>query len=304
VKTILAYRGAPEGKAADGWAQYSRTPGIASRGATGLLLSLLLLGGFHGNAAARTQATGHADAGWQNPEPGNLLVIDTNRGRIVIELYPRVAPQAVARIKTLVRQHFYDGLDFFRVVDGFMAQTGDPRNTGLGGSALPPVPAEFGFTPDKSGDFVGLAEGAGYHFGLTGIMPVAQPVSAKGSHAWGMFCAGVMGMARGGDPDSANSQFFIMRNTNHSLDRRYAPLGRVLSGLDVVRQLKTGEPVASPRDRVVTARLNADLPRGRRVRLQRLAVKSVTFERLAKEVIAKEGNAFDPCDVMPPVHQN
>src|ERR1700761_8749180 len=82
---------------------------------------------------------------WRDADAENTLVIDTNEGRIIVELYPQVAPQSVARIKQLARTHFYDGLTFFRVIDGFMDQTGDPKNTGEGGSVLPNLPAEFSF---------------------------------------------------------------------------------------------------------------------------------------------------------------
>src|SRR5215469_2202391 len=82
-------------------------------------------------------------ADWRTVDPQNLLVIDTTKGRILVEMIPEMAPQSVARIKELAREHFYDGLTFHRVVQGFMAQGGDPKGTGEGGSTKPDVPAEF-----------------------------------------------------------------------------------------------------------------------------------------------------------------
>ena len=108
---------------------------------------------------------------WREVAPENLLVLDTSRGRVLVEMTPEVAPNHVERIRRLAGQGFYDGQRFHRVIDWFMAQTGDPTGTGMGGSKLPDIPAEFSKT----------------HFGR-----------------------GTVGMARAQDPNSANSQFFIM----------------------------------------------------------------------------------------------
>jgi peptidylprolyl isomerase len=99
-------------------------------------------------AAAAPPAPGPAAPGpadWRTPDPEDVLVIDTNKGRILVELVPEVAPQFAGRVRELAHQHFYDGLAFFRVIDGFMDQTGDPQNTGAGGSPMPDVPGEFTF---------------------------------------------------------------------------------------------------------------------------------------------------------------
>jgi peptidylprolyl isomerase len=135
-----------------------------------------------------------------NPE--NILYIDLKAGRVVIELLPNIAPNHVNRIKTLARQKFYDGILFHRVIDGFMAQTGDPTGTGMGGSKLPDLRAEFSDEPH---------------------------------------IRGTLSMARASDPNSANSQFFIVTKDSRFLDNQYTVFGRVLKGMEFVDKIKKGD---------------------------------------------------------------
>ncbi|HKX88470.1 MAG TPA: peptidylprolyl isomerase [Sphingopyxis sp.] len=137
-----------------------------------------------------------------NPEYMLNLDLSTG-GRVVIQLYPNVAPNHVERIKQLARAGFYDGIKFHRVIDGFMAQTGDPTATGQGGSQLPDLKAEFNPTPHLRG---------------------------------------TLSMARAENEDSANSQFFIMLQPRFSLDRRYTAFGRVISGMQYIDAVHKGEP--------------------------------------------------------------
>ncbi|HEY0270709.1 MAG TPA: peptidylprolyl isomerase [Sphingomonas sp.] len=139
-------------------------------------------------------------------------------GRVVVQLRPDKAPKMVERIKTLTRQGFYNGLTFHRVIDGFMAQGGDPKGTGEGGSTLPDVPAEFNDLP----------------------------------HVRGAVAA-----ARASDENSANSQFYIMFMPNLKLDRHYTVFGRVLSGMQYVDAIQRGEPPASA-TRVLRATIGDD----------------------------------------------
>jgi len=134
-------------------------------------------------------------------DPANTVVITTKDCKIVIRLRPDWAPKHVAQIKALTKKGFYDGVPFHRVIPGFMAQTGDPTGTGSGKSDLPDIPAEFNKT----------------HFGR-----------------------GVVGMARSSDPNSANSQFFIMFDDGGFLDGQYTAFGQVVSGMDVVDKIKAG----------------------------------------------------------------
>lgn len=149
----------------------------------------------------------------------NILHLDLSTGgRVTILLNPAVAPAHVERIKTLARRGFYNGIVFHRVIDGFMAQTGDPTGTGTGSSDLPDLTAEFNATPHLRG---------------------------------------TVSMARAGDPNSANSQFFICFQPRFSLDNNYTAFGRVISGMPYVDAIARGEPPAEP-DRILQASVGAD----------------------------------------------
>ena len=151
-------------------------------------------------------------------DPENTLVIETTKGPVVIALRPDLAPNHVERIKTLARRGFYSGLTFHRVIEGFMAQTGSPNPDGTGGSDLPNLPAEFNGLPHLRGT-----------------------VSA----------------ARTSNPNSANSQFFIMFAPGFGLDGEYTALGRVVSGMNFVDLIERGEPPLRP-SRILRASIAAD----------------------------------------------
>ena len=152
-------------------------------------------------------------------DPQNVLNLDLSTGgRVSILLRPDKAPLAVERVKTLARRGFYDGLTFHRVIEGFMAQGGDPKGTGEGGSELPDLKAEFNDLPHVRG---------------------------------------VMSMARANSPDSANSQFFIMLSPNLRLDGSYTAIGRVISGMAHVDAIEKGEPPANP-SKIVHASIAAE----------------------------------------------
>jgi cyclophilin family peptidyl-prolyl cis-trans isomerase len=163
-------------------------------------------------------------------DPENTLVVELkDGGRVVIEMLPEVAPKHVERIKSLVRAGEYDNVAFHRVIDGFMAQTGDVANgdmednfnirrAGTGGSKHPDLPAEFSKLP---------------------------------------FDRGIVGMARSQNPNSANSQFFIMFNDGHFLNGQYTVWGRVTEGMEHVDAITRGEPPSNP-DRMIRVRVAAD----------------------------------------------
>lgn len=151
--------------------------------------------------------------------PENTLNLDLSTGgRVVIQLRPDKAPKSVERIKVLVREGFYNGLRFHRVIEGFMAQTGDPKGDGSGGSSLPNLPAEFNDMPHVRGE---------------------------------------VSMARAQEKDSANSQFFIVYQPTFSLDGEYTPIGRVVSGMEYVDAVEKGEPPAHP-SIIVRASIGSD----------------------------------------------
>jgi len=151
---------------------------------------------------------------WRTPDPENLMVIDTTKGRIVVELSPEVAPKHVERVKGLTRQGFYDGRSFFRVIDLFMAQTGDPKEDGTGGSDQPDLAAEFTFRRGVQTPFVQVADQTVADIGFIGALPVmtqssmlmAMTADNKVS-GWALYCPGVAGMARGETPIVPTASF-------------------------------------------------------------------------------------------------
>jgi peptidylprolyl isomerase len=153
------------------------------------------------------------------PDLENMLVLDLSTGgRVTIQMYPTDAPAHVERIKTLTRQGFYNNVVFHRVIDGFMAQTGDPQGTGQGGSTLPDLKAEFNRIPHLRG---------------------------------------TVSMARTNEPDTANSQFFICFQPRFNLDNKYTVFGRVTSGMQFVDAIARGEPPVNP-SKVIQASIAAD----------------------------------------------
>ena len=245
-----------------------------------------------------------AESDWRTPDPQNVLVITTNKGVIYAELAPELAPAHVERVKQLTRQGFYDGLSFFRVIENFMDQTGDPQNTGGGGSTLANLGPEFVFRRGSDSPFALAARIEGAETGFIHSMPVVSQALDLGlltaDHrvkAYGAFCKGVLGMARASEPDSANSQFFLMRADHRALDGQYTPFGRVIAGQDVVDAIKTGEPVEAPQDRMLSVKLLVDLPAATRPRVRVVDPSSAWFQARVARSVASQPNAFTPCDI-------
>jgi peptidylprolyl isomerase len=255
-------------------------------------------------AAPASPPAAPTEADWRIPDPNNVLVIDTSKGRILVELVPVAAPQSAARLRDLARAGFYDGRAFFRVIDDFMDQTGDPTDTGAGGSPKPDLPAEFGFRRGTDTPMVVIDAAQGHESGFVGPMPVVSQTldlaAMTADHRVGAFvtyCAGVVGMARAQDPNSGNSQFFLMRSSNANLDQKYSAPGRVIAGMDVVRAIKTGEPVAAPQDKMLTVRVLADLPPGQRPAVRVIDPRGAWFQAEVRRVRAEKVVGLSPCDL-------
>jgi peptidylprolyl isomerase len=228
------------------------------------------------------------DGEWRTVDPESLLVIQTTKGRILVEMIPEIAPKTVARVKELARQHFYDGLTFHRVIDDFMAQGGDPAGDGSGGSTLPNIPGEFVFRHGPDAPYVKISSDSGVEQGFVRSAPVFGQSSDLAAltndgkvNGWARFCTASAGFARANDPDSGNSQFFLMRAPKADLEKNYTVWGRVLVGEDVVRALKTGEPVVNP-DKMTTIRVAADLPADQQPRVQVVDPASAWMKAAAK----------------------
>ncbi len=247
------------------------------------------------------------DPGFRAADPNNTLVIDTTKGRIIAELYPQLAPNSAERLEVLTRKGFYDGLIFHRVIEDFMDQTGDPKGTGEGGSDLPNVKAEFTVRHDASFPLTVVARPSGSLIGFVGAMPVQSQVNELAAitqdgktTAWPLYCQGVVGMARDTDPDSNNSQFFFMRGANSALEKRYTAVGVVVSGLDVVRKMKIGEPPVDP-DKMLKVRVLADIPAAERPKVEIMDTASPEFKAIIDQTRKVKGADFSACDITVPV---
>ena len=245
-------------------------------------------------------------ADWRPLDPQNTLVIETGKGKIVVEMRPELAPKAVERIKLLVSEGVYDGLLFHRVIDGFVAQTGNPDNRDGGASRHPNLPPEFIFRlkPEVRAKIVvrSIDRTAGF-VGSLPIEGVSDPEAARdgaaGRRAWGAYCPGVAGMGRQADEGSANSEIFFMRAPSRRLDRGYTVWGRAVAGLDVIRALAVGEPPAQP-DRMIRVRLAADLPPQERPRLEVMDEHGEAFAAVVAQARTAKGADFSICDIEVP----
>ena len=229
-------------------------------------------------------------------EAENTLVIETTKGRVVVEMAPAMAPKAVERVKLLARERVYDGLQFHRVIDGFVAQTGNPDNRDGGTSKHPDLPPEFQFRIPAAQAVVAVERSDGIE-GLVGSTPFAGVRMPDGRlRGWGAYCPGVAGMGRQADPGTANSEIFFMRAPARRLDHEYTVWGRVVAGQEAVMRVAVGEPPKVP-DLMLKVRVMADLPAPERPKLQVLDERGPAFAaRLAAQKRAK-GAAFTICDV-------
>ncbi|HEY9234511.1 MULTISPECIES: peptidylprolyl isomerase [Phenylobacterium] len=255
-------------------------------------------------AAKASPAPPPAASDWRTPNPDDVMVIDTNKGRIIVELVPEVAPAHVQRVKELTRAGFYDGRSFFRVIDQFMAQTGDPEDQGTGGSDKPDLTQEFLFRLGGDSGFVQVADENVSQTGFIKTLPVRSQspmlaaMTADGKiSAWPLYCPGVAAMARGQGEDSANSQFFLMRQTYPTLEKRYTGWGRVISGLEVVRAIKVGEPVTPPQDKMDKVRILADIPASERPKVRVVDTASPWFKAKIDAAKTQAGTNFSVCDI-------
>ena len=232
---------------------------------------------------------------WRSVDPQNLVLIDTRYGQVAIELAPEFAPRHAERVRALIRAHFYDGLSFYRVIDGFVAQGGIGEGTASTKdhpveakdlAKWPPLKAEFdrvsapapAFTPLGNADL--MAPEVGFEDGF----PVAR--DPKDGREWLIHCPGTFAFARDDEPDTASTEFYIViGQAPRRLDRDLTAFGRVLSGLQYVQKLERGDPDVDSgviadiarRDPIVRMQLASDLPPDQRPEFQVLRTDSKSF---------------------------
>ncbi len=252
-------------------------------------------------------------ANYDEVAPENLVIINTNKGEIIVALEPRVAPNHANRIRELVSEGFYDGIIFHRVIDGFMAQTGDPTGTGVGSSTKPDINGEFTYRRNAEAAFTKGLEKEGMIYGWVGAVPVTTQTDAlmgrtidASVKAWGNHCPAVTSMARADEPNSANSQFFLMRKYTASLDQKYSVWGYVVKGLDIVRAIKVVEPseAGTPpaaADKMLKVTLASKLDNNARPRVFIEKGNSPSFNARLEKAIAANGEKFSNCDFGPDI---
>ncbi|MEM6625068.1 MAG: peptidylprolyl isomerase [Pseudomonadota bacterium] len=240
---------------------------------------------------------------WRPTDPENLILFKTTKGDVLIELTPDFAPQHAAQLRAIVRAGHYDGTEFHRVIEGFMAQGGDVFAMNGEGTGLDDIPGEFTFRrapAETPVDFLG--DPADSNFGFINGFPVKTQsdfladMTADGKvETWGLHCPGVTSMARTSDPNSANSQFFLVTDTADWLDKQYTAWGRMLSGLEVARSMNKGEPPRSP-DILTSAQMVADMPADDQPKAWVMRTDGPEFSARLAEAAASETSI---CDMAP-----
>jgi len=278
---------------------------FASRGMlVKFIASLALVAALSAVAASAAPTPPQSNpADWRDVDPNNLLLIDTKYGQVAVELAPDFAPNHAARVRALIRAHFYDGKFFYRVIDGFVAQGGIGEGTASTASygktemkLWPALKAEFDapvsqvgmFTPLGSPDL--FAPEVGYVNGF----PVARDM--KDGKAWIVHCPGTFAFARDNGDDTATTEFYVViGQMQRRLDRNLTAFGRVIDGMQYLQKLNRGDPnvamgvIQNPKDQdpILRVRLAADLPEAQRPRYQVMKTDSASFA-------AKKAQKLDP----------
>lgn len=278
------------------------------------MLASLSLSAFLPINSQANETTAKTDfSNYYEISPEDLFVINTTKGEIIVALEPRLAPNHATRMRELVSEGFYDGIIFHRVIDGFMAQTGDPTGTGVGSSTKPDINGEFTFRRNAQFPFSKGVEKDGVVLGWVGAVPISTQTDAlmgrtidKSVNAWGNHCPAVMSMARADDPNSANSQFFLMRNYTASLDKKYSVWGYAVKGLDIIRAIKVVEPseAGTPpiaADKMLKVTLVSKMDEKSRPRVFIEKSDSPGFQARLEKAIETSGEKFSNCDFGPDI---
>lgn len=236
---------------------------------------------------------------WIDPDPEDVLYIETEYGTTVVKLSESLAPGHVAQVKTLAREGFYDGLDFYRVVHGFVAQGGDVSEEKDIGSAAKSLAAEFeeeepegfAFTP------LGFEDSYAPEAGFTDGMPAGR--DPETGTAWLAHCTGAFAFGRANERDSASTEFYITLQPQRYLDRNLTVFGKVLYGMDAIQKLPRGDfgdggVIANEDDwtEIMSIRLESDVPEGERIDLEYMDTSTETFRQLIKARAARGADFF------------
>ncbi len=242
-----------------------------------------------------------AQESWRVLDPENTLIIESSKGRLILEMRPDMAPKSVERVKLLTREKIYDGLQFHRVIANFVAQTGNPNNRDGGGTSHPNLAPEMMFKHTLNSGEIMASDGSDSASGFLGSVPFqATPITeviknTKGTlRAWGAHCPGVAGMGRNEARDSANSELYFMLDSARRLDRDYTVFGRIVVGLDILKNINLGEPPAKP-DIMKSVRVLADIPATERPKVSVMTDSALSAE--IEKSRQQKGADFSVCDV-------
>lgn len=258
-------------------------PALALAAATAALFAPAFADELKGKKGAAEILTNSAPEDWMAPDPENTLYIELERGRVVVMLAPELAKAHVAQVKALTRLRFYDGLSFYRVIEGFVAQGGDwTSKKPFGKPAKPTMKAEFDETPPKDFNFVPLPDEDGYapQVGFAKSLPVGiDPASNK---VWHLHCAGAFAFGRNDGRDTASTEFYVTLQPQRYLDRNLSVFGRVIAGMEHLQALRRVNPPEKEGDdigeKIVAFRLAADVPEEQRTKLEVLRSDTETFK--------------------------
>ncbi|MES2049120.1 MAG: peptidylprolyl isomerase [Pseudomonadota bacterium] len=252
--------------------------------------------------AILTSSSVFAQESWRVLDPENTLIIESSKGRLILEMRPDMAPKSVERVKLLAREKTYDGLQFHRVIAGFVAQTGNPNNRDGGGTSHPNLAPEMMFKQKLNSGEIVVSNGSISATGFLGGVPFqATPITdviknTKGSlRAWGAHCPGVAGMGRNEARDSANSELYFMLDSARRLDRDYTVFGRIVVGMDILKNINLGEPPTNP-DIMKTVRVLADISAAERPKVSVMTGTALSAE--IDKVRQQKGADFSVCDVV------
>jgi peptidylprolyl isomerase len=251
------------------------------------LLTVLLLA--LASAGTQTQAQAQ-EMLWREVDPDNLVFVELLNGRFVIELNPRFAPKTVDQFRRLVQSRFYDGLSFYRVIDGFVAQGGDGSDLGEL-SSVPELEAEFDLDWDDEIPFASVQKPDFYadETGFIDAFPVAR--NFKDDKLWLVHCPGMIAMARGEETDTSRTDFYIViGQAPRYLDRNMNVFGRVIDGMEVVQAIQRGPADANgiissdtERSRIRSMRLGSELPKDKQLKALVMDSESKPFRKMLEE---------------------
>ena len=260
--------------------------GLAALGAEAGLAPPARAAPLDGKPTAEAVLAASTPADWRALDPENLLYIELERGRVIVALSAHFAPAHAAQLKTLVRAGYYDGLRFYRVIDGFVAQGGDPFGTRDIGAAAPALPPEFDRPLTEAMGFAPLRDADGYAAQVGFVDALPAGADAAGTRAWLLHCAGAFAFGRENDPDTASTAFYITLQPQRYLDRNLSVVGRVVQGMERLQALRRIEPPQSREDdageTILSMRIAADLPQTEREGLEILASGTPIFAAYAQ----------------------